>query len=255
MEFDLHIHSKYSFDSITEPKTILKMAKKRRLDIIGVTDHGTIRGGIETQKINNDLGFDIKVVVGAEIQTNAGDIVGLFLNEEIQSKNIEEVIDQIRSQDGIVFLPHPFKGHNVALIETVLNRINLVEFLNARAPLTANNSLKVVSWGIPLVGFSDAHFAWEIGLCRTILAPQQTTNDLHEFKKILANLSKQILKGSFSPPFYETKSQLIKAIKKNHFQKIPLLSVIHLREILKSIRNRSFRLPDYSNPDYCLQLD
>jgi predicted metal-dependent phosphoesterase TrpH len=232
----------------------LKIAKKRNLDVIGVTDHGTIRGGLETQKMKKDFRFDIMVVVGTEIYTNAGDIIGLFLNEEIRSKNVEEVIDQIRSQDGIVFLPHPFKGHDIALVETVLDKIDLVEFLNARAPLTPDESQQVADWGIPLVGFSDAHFAREIGLCRTMITTLQAAVDLDAFKKILTNLDKQTLKGSFSPPYYETKSQLIKSIKKQRCKEFPLLSLIHIRELLKSIKNRSFRLPDYSTPEYYFQL-
>ncbi len=230
------------------------MARKRRLDIIGVTDHGTIRGGLETQKMSRKLASDVVVVVGAEIHTNAGDLVGLFLNEEIQGHNIEVVIDEIRTQDGLVFLPHPFKGHDIAQIQSVLDRIDLVEFLNARAPLTPDESQIVASWNIPFVSSSDAHLAREIGLCRTEIQSLQVKDDLETVKKSLTNLSKQILKGSFSPPYFETMSQLIKSIKTKRYQRIPLFALIHLREILKSVQKRRFQLPDYSNPTYYLQM-
>ena len=230
------------------------MAKKRRLDIIGVTDHGTIRGALETQKMKKSLASDVNVIVGAEIHTNAGDIVGLFLNEEIQGYNIEEVIDQIRAQDGLVFLPHPFKEHNITQINRVLDKIDLVEFLNARAPLAPDESQIVTSWAIPLVSCSDAHFTCEIGLCRTEIQSLHDQVDLDTFKKCLSNLRGQILKGSFVPPYFETMSQLIKSVKTKRYRRIPLFSLIHLREMLKSVKNQSYRLPDYSVPNNYLRM-
>ena len=60
-----------------EPATILKVAKRRGLDGIAVTDHLAIKGGIETRKLNNDP--DFLVIVGFEIETNnREDLIGLF---------------------------------------------------------------------------------------------------------------------------------------------------------------------------------
>ena len=89
---DLHIHSKYSFDSLLSPKTILKVAKKKGLTGIAVTDHNTIRGGLEVKEINKDR--DFTVIVGSEVQTEIGDIIGLYLSDEIKSRiSIEGRID------------------------------------------------------------------------------------------------------------------------------------------------------------------
>ncbi len=82
MMFDLHIHSKYSHDSYLSPPQIIKIAEKRGLDGIAITDHNTLKGGIETSKINNK--DDFIVIVGSEIKTEYGDVIGLFLNEEIK---------------------------------------------------------------------------------------------------------------------------------------------------------------------------
>jgi len=73
MKLDLHIHSKYSKDSLLKPETILKVAKKRGLGGIAVTDHNTIKGGLFTQKINDDKNF--VVIVGSDIKTEYGDII------------------------------------------------------------------------------------------------------------------------------------------------------------------------------------
>ena len=54
MNFDLHIHSKYSFDSIMSPKRIVKVAQDNGLDCIAITDHDSIKGGLEAKKYENE---------------------------------------------------------------------------------------------------------------------------------------------------------------------------------------------------------
>jgi predicted metal-dependent phosphoesterase TrpH len=127
---DLHIHSKYSYDSLLDPKKIIKVAKRRGLDIIAITDHETIRGGIETQKLNQSR--DFHVIIGCEINTEVGDIIGLYLNEEIKSRNSIEVIEEIYSQGGFVILPHPFRGHKLQKI--LFEKIDALRFLIQELP-------------------------------------------------------------------------------------------------------------------------
>lgn len=78
MRYDLHIHSKYSLDGLIEPEIIVKTAKNQGLSGIAVTDHHTIRGGLETKKISPE---DLEVIVGSEIGTERGEVIGLFLSE------------------------------------------------------------------------------------------------------------------------------------------------------------------------------
>jgi len=84
---DLHIHSKYSYDSLMDPKTILKVAKRVKLDAIAITDHNTIAGAVAARKICEKGSI---TVVGSEISTDSGDVIGIFLNEEIKSRSIHE---------------------------------------------------------------------------------------------------------------------------------------------------------------------
>ena len=53
-ETDLHIHSKYSYDGILEPKDIVKIAIKKGLDGIAITDHNTVKGALEAKKYEYD---------------------------------------------------------------------------------------------------------------------------------------------------------------------------------------------------------
>lgn len=220
LKFDFHIHSKYSFDSILSPRRILKRAKKMGLSGIAITDHDTIKGGVETYKINKDPSFT--VIIGCEVNTEVGDIIGLFLNNEIQSRQSTEVIDEIHKQEGIVVLPHPFKSHN--LNEELIKSVDLLEGINGRCRLEKNLMAQDLArkYNLPLIAGSDAHFGLEIGKCRTIV-------------KIEEGIEKDILRGCKiegrqNPVYLEHLSQIIKLIKEKNFKKIPFLMIRKIRK-------------------------
>jgi predicted metal-dependent phosphoesterase TrpH len=122
---DIHVHSKYSGlarlwflrfpESVNEPEDIVKRARAVGLDTVCVTDHNTVRGGILAKQFAK--GYDgVSVVVGEEISTEEGEILGLFLNEDIpKDLPAAEAVDRIRSQGGLVIAPHPFSMHVPAL--------------------------------------------------------------------------------------------------------------------------------------------
>lgn len=168
MKFDLHIHSKYSYDSFLSPLDIIKIAKKKGLDGIAVTDHNTIKGGIETSKLNNKNNFI--VIVGSEIRTEYGDIIGLFLNEEIKSRIFMQVVEEIKDQGGFVILPHPFRL-GVDFPINLLKHIEIIEAFNARSPKSLNvRALELAKrFKKPMVAGSDAHLSFELGRGRTIV--------------------------------------------------------------------------------------
>ena len=168
MKFDLHIHSKYSYDSFLSPETIIRIAKKKRLDGVAVTDHGTIKGGIEALKINKDKNF--QVIVGAEIKTECGDVIGMFLNEEIKSQIFMQVVEEIKEQDGLVVLAHPFRKSIVFPID-LLKYVDLIEGFNARSPKDLNKRAGELarSYRMSMTAGSDAHLGFEIGGGRTIM--------------------------------------------------------------------------------------
>lgn len=167
LKFDLHIHSKYSYDSFLSPERIIKVAKKRGLDGIAVTDHNTVKGGIETLKI--EKGEDFQVIVGAEIKTEYGDITGLFLENEIRTSNFEEVIEEIKSQGGLSVLAHPYRQYKNP--EEIVDRVDLVEAFNARSRKADNARAYELATKFkkPVTAGSDAHFGFEIGRGRTIV--------------------------------------------------------------------------------------
>ena len=167
MKIDLHIHSKYSHDGVLEPWEIVKIAKERGLDGIAITDHDTIKGGEEAKKHETS---DFKVIIGAEIMTENGEITGLFLIEEVKSMRLQDVIAEIKAQGGMVIVPHPFDRlrHSAFHITgEYVGLVDAIEGFNSRCVFQRYNR-KAVEFAarhkLPVVGGSDAHYANEIGL-------------------------------------------------------------------------------------------
>jgi predicted metal-dependent phosphoesterase TrpH len=197
MKYDLHSHSKYSSDGILDPQKMVKVAKKRGLSGIAVTDHNTIKGGLEAKKYETN---DFKVIVGCEVMTTRGEIIGLFLSEEIQSNDFHEVIEEIKGQNGIVVVPHPFdkmrsSSFNIQKEDT--KYINNIEILNSRCLSEKYNHAAETfarSNSLGVTGGSDAHFANEIGHAGIIVETEDVKgailkNDLKVFGKTSTNLN------------------------------------------------------------------
>lgn len=161
MKFDLHIHSIYSYDSYLRPENIIKIAKKRSLNGIAVTDHNTIKGGLTTHKINEDP--DFTVIIGEEIKTEYGDVMGFFLTEEVENRNFLEVIDEIKSQDGLTALAHPYRQYQFP--EKIIDKVDLMEVFNARGRDEDNKKSYELQkkYRKPVTAGSDAHSGFEIG--------------------------------------------------------------------------------------------
>jgi hypothetical protein len=210
---DFHVHSKYSYDSILSPRSILKVAKRHGLNCIAVTDHNTIKGGIVTQKLNIDK--DFLVIVGIEVQTEIGDIIGLNLTEEIKSKNSIDAIEEIRSQGGYVILPHPSRGHK--LNEYVITNSDAIEVFNGRSTVNQNNEALDLAkkYNKPFAAGSDAHFASEIGIGRFNI------NFRYNRQGILFPSNEKSILGEHSPWYLINLSQIIKSVKTKNFTVIP----------------------------------
>ncbi len=168
---DIHTHtmysgfSKYSFlsypDSVTTPRTSIKVAEKLGLDVLCITDHNTIKGAVEAQKYNKEL-----VVIGEEISSKGGEILGLFLQEQVNpGLSAEETIEQIHGQDGIAIAAHPFSAH-CSCVGKKMNKLRFdgIEVFNALHRDGYSNALALENCnGHAKLGGSDAHASYMIG--------------------------------------------------------------------------------------------
>ena len=166
---DFHIHSRYSHDSLMLPENIVRRAKNVGLSAVAITDHNTIQGGIRALKAGKQTG--IEVIVGVEVKTDRGDIIGLCLNQEIKSADWLSVVDEIRSQGGIVVLPHPYRDH--VLPEEIAGAVDFIEVWNSRCTKQENNYAASLAdrMGKKVMLGSDAHCPAEIGLVRVRVDP------------------------------------------------------------------------------------
>ncbi|MFC1769393.1 PHP domain-containing protein [Nanoarchaeota archaeon] len=167
MKFDLHTHTYYSGCSNLKPMNLLKAAKKSGLDGIAVVDHNSMKGSLKVTELNKDNNFHI--IPGMEIGTKAGHLLALDINEEIKARNIHEIYDEVKKQDGVLIIAHPFSFiplHSFQLpIEEIKHHIDGIEVFNSRNGLFSNpiSIKKATEFNLAMTGGSDAHFAFEVG--------------------------------------------------------------------------------------------
>ena len=172
LKYDLHLHSRYSPDGTLDVRDIVRIAKKRGLDGIAVTDHDTIRGGLGAAKLKPE-GLD--VICGCEVSTDRGDVIGLFLTEEIKARYYKAAIEEIHAQGGVAIVPHPFdsiRGSAFWLTDRDAPLIDGVEVINARCVFRRSNAAAdryADRYAIAKTGGSDAHFGAEIGNAGTLI--------------------------------------------------------------------------------------
>lgn len=163
---DLHTHTHYSKDSILSPRRFVEECWRRRINCVAVTDHDTISGALAVRGL-----ADFPVIVGEEIRSAAGEIMGLFLTEEVPGGlSPDETIERVKAQGGLVGVPHPFDRLRSALRheETVRwrEKIDFVEALNARIVFASDNGRArrfAEANGLPISAGSDAHSPGEVG--------------------------------------------------------------------------------------------
>ena len=168
---EFHTHTRFSKDSILNKFFILFMCKIRKIKLISITDHNEVKGAIKYQKFLRKFG--IEVIIGEEVMTDSGEIIGLFLNKKIEPfQTPEETIKQIKEQNGIVYLPHPYdeKRYKTVLKEEkqkeLKEQFDFVEIHNGRniSDKYSEKQKRIQeNFGItPIIG-SDAHTFIELG--------------------------------------------------------------------------------------------
>jgi len=167
LRLDLHVHTRFSKDSSAPIPSVVERCQKARLGVVAITDHGNILGALEVRSV-----APFPVIVGEEIKSTAGDIIGLFLREEVpEGLSALETVHRVKEQGGLVVAPHPFcRLRSTALglraLEDILPFVDLIEGYNSHTVLPGDNARGVAfaeKHSLPMVACSDAHSALELG--------------------------------------------------------------------------------------------
>jgi predicted metal-dependent phosphoesterase TrpH len=179
---DLHCHTSASFDSLSDPVKVARTAASRGLTHLIVSDHDTIAGA---QKARDGAPDGLTVIVGEEIRTSEGDLVGAFLERPVPpGLSATDAIAAVRDQGGLVGIPHPFDRFRGSLLKdermaTLAPLVDWVEVHNAR--LVGSGNERAVAFARehdrPGVAVSDAHTITEVGVAYTVLDGDPSTPD------------------------------------------------------------------------------
>jgi predicted metal-dependent phosphoesterase TrpH len=170
---DLHNHTHRSYDAQNRLADYERAHADGRVDVVAITDHNTIAGALE---LAAEASFP--VIVGEEIDTADGELIGLFLHEHVPpGLPAVETAGRIRSQGGLVYLQHPFyrivHGRMHAGAREQLRGRGLIDIVEAAngGPLATADNARALAWaranGLPHAASSDAHEPAAIGTCLT----------------------------------------------------------------------------------------
>ncbi len=179
---DLHCHTAASFDSRSRPRDVVRAAFERGLTHLAITDHDRIEGALEAQTVAPP---GLVVIVGEEIRTAEGDLIGLFLSAPVPpGLPAREAIAAVRDQGGLVGLPHPFDRWRGSLgrqawLRDLVPLVDWIEVHNARALFRANARAAAFAaeHDLPGVAVSDAHTLLEVAVASTIVDGDPSTPD------------------------------------------------------------------------------
>jgi predicted metal-dependent phosphoesterase TrpH len=165
---DCHLHTVASGDAWTTLDQLAERVAQCGLDVVCITDHNVTSAAVAAM----ERGIGARVIVGEEVRTPSGDVIGLFLTERIPYVlPLAEVAGRIRAQGGLVYAPHPFDGGRSSLGRALeplcaAGMVDVIEVFNAKVadPAVNEQAARLAArLGLPGAAGSDAHDPAGIG--------------------------------------------------------------------------------------------
>jgi predicted metal-dependent phosphoesterase TrpH len=188
---DFHVHTRASRDSLLAEERFVRLAVARGLTHVAVTNHNNVEGAVAVREAAARLGLDerLRVILGEEVSTADGEVVGLFLQRTIpRGLSAEETADAIHEQGGLVSIPHPYdpfrRSHIreeplVALLEA--GKVDAIEVFNSRVTFQRHNISAAdlaARYRVPGIAASDTHSATEVAMSFNVLPAFETAEQL-----------------------------------------------------------------------------
>ncbi len=211
---ELHSHTRHSPDSLTQPEAIVAACRELGIDRIAITEHNNIAGALAVQRLAPEL-----VIVGEEVKSAEGDIIGWFVKEAIpKGLSLEETIARLKDQDAVIAIPHPLdslRGGSALGLEAtlrIIEQVDAIEVLNARCMRASDNDHArqiAQEYGKLMTAGSDAHTAGEIGAATMLMPP------FHDADSFRDSLAHSVIEGDRSSQIvrlYSTYAKLHKRL-------------------------------------------
>ena len=177
---DLHIHTRVSDGLATVEQTLDYIEHRTSLDVVAITDHEDVAGGLRAREFAARRGYRVEVVAGAEITTLQGHLLALFIETTPPSfRRVESTVEMIHQQGGLAVVPHPMSWLTRSISERTLDRVSsaaqrggaeafdAIETANPSPAgrLTRERALaaNAARWSLAETGGSDAHHLGHIG--------------------------------------------------------------------------------------------
>lgn len=190
---DFHTHNRFSRDSILSEDRFIRVALERGLTHVAVTNHNNVEGAIAVRDRAAALGVDerLTVIIGEEVSTSDGEVVGIFLQRTIPpGLTAEQTADEIHAQGGLVSIPHPFDPFRSSHIRAGplegladAGKIDMIEVFNSRVTFSRHNEHAgefAARHRIPGIACSDSHSAFEVAMSFNALLAFETADELRE---------------------------------------------------------------------------
>lgn len=175
---DLHVHTTFS-DGTSTPEDLLNYyALHSEVNVFAITDHDTIDGALHAKDFaedHPDLFGHLEVIIGEEVSTRDGHVIGLFLTNWITpGMSAAKTIDEIHKQGGLAIAAHPYtnwmKFAGLIGVGDLIKSLPFdgVETRNANfTEVFANRKAEWNAGDLARVGSSDGHFLDAVGRCFT----------------------------------------------------------------------------------------
>ncbi len=188
---DFHVHTRYSRDSLLSEDRFIRLAIERGLTHVAITNHNNVEGAVAVRARVAAQGLEdrLHIILGEEVSTAEGEVVGLFLTETIRpGLTAGETADAIHAQGGLVSIPHPYdpfrRSHIreaplLALAEA--GKIDAIEVFNSRVTFARHNEAAAqlaARFDIPGIACSDAHSGLEVAMSFNALPAFDSADEL-----------------------------------------------------------------------------
>ena len=247
LSIELHCHTIASMDGLIPFDSILDTAAKLSLDALAVTDHDTLEGAVEVQRLARERQVPLEVIIGEEKTLDDGShLIGLFLQRAIHSADLAGAIREIEDQGGLCLIPHPFRRKDGLLrdgldrLELFAGRVAGFELFSAKCSHEENRRAAELLSQTHLgpFGGSDAHYECDLGECVNEIANvgdvRASVRAMFERRAAFRILGKAQGDGdgerSYAPLYYRVK----------RFARLPKFLVPVARQCYRRYRNLKY---------------